>query len=61
MLFLESSVHQRDCHKVWCDTKVDNVQSISLLISLGYTKVATLKNHWYGLDYYLWEKLINKQ
>ncbi len=43
-------------HKIYCDSTIDNKESISLLKKMGFRKIAILKNHWYKLDYYLWEK-----
>lgn len=51
--------HYKFIHKVYCDTRTTNKESISLLRKMGFKKIATLKNHWYKHDYYLWEKLID--
>ena len=46
----------RGAHKVWCDTRVPNVASAAMLEKAGFARLCELRNHWYGLDYYLWEK-----
>ncbi len=45
----------RGAHKVWCDSRVENVESKSVLERAGFKRVATLTNHWFGQDFYLWE------
>lgn len=52
---LASTLPPRNAHKIWCDSRVDNVESKSVLERAGYKRIATLVNHWYGQDYYLWE------
>ncbi len=44
-------------HKVWCDTRSNNKESIAVLKRLGFAKVGELKNHWWGLDFLLWERI----
>jgi ribosomal protein S18 acetylase RimI-like enzyme len=46
----------RGGHKVWCDTRIGNKPSEAFFKKLGFVVVCELRNHWYGLDYYLWEK-----
>ena len=58
MRSLEGSATQRGVHKIWCDSRVGNTASQHLLEQHGYVIVVTLERHWYGLDYYLWEKRI---
>ena len=45
-------------HKIWGDTRTNNIQSINLLKKMGFVKIATLINHWYRQDYFLWERLL---
>lgn len=52
---LAATLPSRHAHKIWCDSRVDNVESKSVLERAGYKRIATLVNHWYGQDYYLWE------
>lgn len=45
-------------HKIWCDCRTENLKSIQLLSSASYTPICTIKNHWYGQDFILWQKEI---
>jgi len=47
-----------DVHKIWCDTRVTNTPSIKNLLKNGYQISALLRKHWFGEDYYLYEKII---
>jgi ribosomal protein S18 acetylase RimI-like enzyme len=55
---LERSVPARRAHKLWCDTRTENVASERLLRKRAYRQIVRLSNHWYGQDFYLWEKLL---
>ena len=57
---LESIAPHRNAHKIWCDCRTENIKSISLLSSIGYMQICTVKNHWYGQDFILWQKEIEK-
>ena len=50
-----ADANKRTAHKVWCDTRNNNETSKRLLTKLGFRIIAELKNHWYGLDFILWE------
>jgi ribosomal protein S18 acetylase RimI-like enzyme len=52
---LAATLPSRNAHKIWCDSRVNNVESKSVLERAGFRRVATLTNHWYGQDYFLWE------
>ena len=52
---LAKTLPSRRAHKIWCDSRTDNVESLAALERAGYRRIATLTNHWYGQDYYLWE------
>ncbi len=52
---LARTLPSRHAHKIWCDSRVDNTPSKSVLERAGFRCIATLTNHWYGQDYYLWE------
>ncbi len=52
---LAGTLPARRAHKIWCDSRTDNLKSKSVLERAGYQRIATLANHWYGQDYYLWE------
>jgi len=47
-------------HKVMADSLVINKEGTAFANAHGLRRVATLKKHWYGQDYYLWEKVIGK-
>jgi RimJ/RimL family protein N-acetyltransferase len=55
---LEISTLERNCHKIWCDTRTDNTISAKVLRRKGFENVATLNNHWYNQDFYIWQKLL---
>jgi ribosomal protein S18 acetylase RimI-like enzyme len=46
-------------HKVWCDCRTSNKAMINLLTKEGFRLVTTLKKHWYGQDFLLWEYCID--
>src|ERR1035437_1467293 len=52
---LAGTLPSRHAHKIWCDSRVDNTESRSVLERAGFQRIATLTNHWYGQDYFLWE------
>lgn len=52
---LAGTLPARHAHKIWCDSRTDNKESKSVLERAGYRRIATLSNHWYGQDYFLWE------
>lgn len=52
---LKATLPARGAHKIWCDSRTDNVESRSVLERAGFRTVVTLTNHWYGQDYFLWE------
>ena len=55
---LEASAQERNCHKIWCDSRTENQQSVNVLTRNGYEKVTLLRNHWYGQDFFLWQKFL---
>lgn len=55
---LEESTAARQCHKIWCDSRTSNLASEAVLARSGYSKICTVQNHWYGQDFFLWEKVI---
>ena len=52
---LAATMTSRRAHKIWCDSRTENRGSARLLERVGFRKAATLVNHWYGQDFYLWE------
>jgi ribosomal protein S18 acetylase RimI-like enzyme len=55
---LEIRAHNLRSHKIWCDSRTDNEPSARLLRHQGYSQVCTLKRHWYGQDFFIWEKFV---
>ena len=53
---LEEYTKEHQYHKIWCDTRTNNTESIGLMEKLGYARVGLLKDYWYHLDFYLWDK-----
>lgn len=58
MRAFEASAAKRGVHKIWCDSRIGNTASKVLLERHGYAVAVVLERHWYGLDYYLWEKRV---
>ena len=55
---LENSARQRECHKVWCDSRTENIESFKTLQKNGFVVMTTLLNHWHGQDYFIWQKML---
>ena len=55
---LEATVSNGRSHKIWCDCRTENEASRLALIRHGYSELCTVRNHWYGQDFILWEKLV---
>ncbi len=56
---LEESAKARKCHKIWCDTRTENLAAIHILTNFGYEKITEIKDHWYRQDFFLWQKFIS--
>lgn len=56
---LEETVRGGRSHKIWCDCRTENEASKDALSKHGYLPLCTVKNHWYGQDFILWEKLVS--
>ncbi|MFL6388732.1 MAG: GNAT family N-acetyltransferase [Terriglobales bacterium] len=56
---LEATVRKGRSHKIWCDCRTENEASKILLSKHGYQQLCVARNHWYGQDFILWEKLIS--
>lgn len=52
---LAATLPSRNAHKIWCDSRTDNVESAAALERAGFRRIATLSNHWHHQDYFLWE------
>jgi ribosomal protein S18 acetylase RimI-like enzyme len=44
--------------KLWCGTRTTNDPSMNLLEKMEFRRLCTLKKHWYGEDFYLWERML---
>lgn len=58
MNFLEKFVQKEKAHKIWCDTRISNKEAIALFKKLKFKKVGLFRKHWYGQDFYFWEKIL---
>jgi ribosomal protein S18 acetylase RimI-like enzyme len=52
------TARKRGAHKVWCDCRTTNQPSYNVLTKSGFRQIATVKNHWYGQDFILWERFV---
>ncbi len=58
MNYLEGKLKKEKVHKIWCDCRTINKESVSLLKKLKFKKITKIKNHWYKQDFYLWQKYL---
>jgi ribosomal protein S18 acetylase RimI-like enzyme len=56
---LEQAAAKAGVHKIWCDCRTENDPSKVILIYRKYSPICTIKKHWYGQDFILWEKLVS--
>jgi RimJ/RimL family protein N-acetyltransferase len=56
---LEETVRHGRSHKIWCDCRTENEASKAVLTCHGYTQICVVRNHWYGQDFILWEKVVS--
>jgi ribosomal protein S18 acetylase RimI-like enzyme len=56
--FLIADRRARRATRLWCDTRTNNKPSIALFEKLQFSRLCELRNHWYGQDYYLWERTL---
>lgn len=45
-------------HKVWCDSRTENVESKFALMKHGFLPLCTIPDHWFRQDFILWEKRV---
>jgi ribosomal protein S18 acetylase RimI-like enzyme len=45
-------------HKIWCDSRTENVESKMALVKHGFQQICTIPDHWYRQDFILWEKRV---
>lgn len=50
---------RRGAHKIWCDSRMSNVESAKVLGRCGFRRICELRNHWCKQDFYLWERPIS--
>jgi ribosomal protein S18 acetylase RimI-like enzyme len=55
---LDETVRNGRSHKIWCDCRTENEASKIALTNHGYVQLCTVRNHWYGQDFILWEKSV---
>ena len=55
---LEEIAHNKNSHKIWCDCRTENEASKAALSKYGYIELCTVRKHWYGQDFILWEKSV---
>jgi len=60
LVSLEKTLKFRKAHKVWCDCRTSNLKSKNILMSSGYRIIGIVKKHWYGQDFILWHKNIDR-
>lgn len=56
MKTIEYKVKKMGVHKIWCDTRDINKESIPLIKKLKYRKLGHFRNGWYKQNFLLWEK-----
>ena len=54
--YLEKKLKKEKIHKIWCDCRTVNKESIALLKKLEFKRIIKIKEHWYKQDFYLWQK-----
>jgi len=52
---LATTLARRRAHKIWCDTRTENLLSQSVLTRLGFVRTGHFVNHWYGQDFFIWQ------
>jgi ribosomal protein S18 acetylase RimI-like enzyme len=55
---LDERARALGAHKIWCDSRTNNELSKTVLAAYGYRQICTIRNHWYGQDFILWEKSV---
>ncbi len=52
----QGSAKKRGVHALWFDTRVNNFASMALNKKMRAKIVGRLNHHWYGQDFYIWQK-----
>lgn len=55
---LEHIAISKGCHKIWTDSLTCNTEASNLLLKSNYNVITSLSKHWYGQDFFLWEKFL---
>jgi ribosomal protein S18 acetylase RimI-like enzyme len=45
-------------HKIWCDSRAENLESKIALAKHGFRQICTIPDHWYRQDFILWQKRV---
>jgi GNAT superfamily N-acetyltransferase len=53
---VEETARLRGAHKVWADSRTENVAMAQLFPQMGYQMITTISDHWYRQDFHLWQK-----
>lgn len=56
---LDDRARSSGAHKIWCDCRTNNTPSKLTLIGHGFSPLCTVRKHWHGQDFILWEKFVN--
>lgn len=56
--FCMSEAPSRGGHKIWCDTRDENVAAVALFTQKSFQQKSRLDNHWHGQNYIIWEKFL---
>jgi GNAT superfamily N-acetyltransferase len=57
---LKIVAQETHCHKVWCDSRPTNTESLGLLNKNNFKEITKLYKHWYSLDFVLLEYNLSK-
>lgn len=55
---LEARAKRDGFPKIWCDSRTENTPIRLLLTKRNYSSLCTIRAHWYGQDFMLWEKFL---
>jgi ribosomal protein S18 acetylase RimI-like enzyme len=55
---LDRRARSLGAHKIWCDSRTENLESKITLDKHGYRQICTIPDHWYRQDFILWEKRV---
>jgi ribosomal protein S18 acetylase RimI-like enzyme len=56
--FLIKTTKKNKAYKIWCDTRTTNKHAINLMKKMKFKKTGLFKKHWYGQDFYFWERIL---